>query len=316
MARYKASEVSQTLLEYAAKFCSGSTSDSLLPQTDDTGISWDLILERVGHEGNVEVVILLLDKKDLQITPNITRAIAISGDEKDMQLLLGRDDSREITSEIFDAGVLNQNEKILGLLLDRGGSGRISTEAINRAIKNCNEKVLGLLLDNGYQMSQTLVNKAAANGTASTLRLLFDRGGVTTGPVLRCAAGNNPEGAKMMSLLLAEAENWMIMGEMTETMKIAAQSAFEGPSIMKRLLEHAVDLLITEDVLVTAARIGPRNELFELFSGRDWEKTEEILEAMMSHLASEKTVQLLLDRLEGLEITGNVGKYLGMQLLL
>ncbi|KAF6229970.1 hypothetical protein HO133_004308 [Letharia lupina] len=155
-------------------------------------------------------------------------------------------------------------------------------------------------------MSQTLVNKAAANGTASTLRLLFDRGGVTTGPVLRCAAGNNPEGAKMMSLLLAEAENWMIMGEMTEMMKIAAQSAFEGPSIMKRLLEHAVDLLITEDVLVTAARIGPRNELFELFSGRDWEMTEEVLEAMMSHLASEKTLQLLLDRLEGLEITGKV----------
>ena len=40
----------------------------------------------------------------------------------------------------------------------------------------------------------------------------------------------------MMSLLLAEAENWMIMEEMTEMMKIAAQSAFEGPGIMKRLL--------------------------------------------------------------------------------
>ncbi|KAF6225374.1 hypothetical protein HO173_012758 [Letharia columbiana] len=232
------------------------------------------------------------------------RAIAISGDEKVMQLLLGRDDSREITSDIFNAGVLNQNEKILGLLLDRGGSGRILTEAINRAIENCNEKILGLLLDNGYQMSQTLVNKATANGTASTLRLLFDRGGVITGPVVRCAAGNNLEGAKMMSLLLGEAENWMTMEEMTEMMIIAAKSAFEGPGILKRLLEHAEDVLITEDVLVTAARIGPRDELFELFSGRDWEMTEEVLEAMMSHLASEKTLQLLLDRLEGLEITG------------
>lgn len=103
MARYKPSEVSQTLLEYAAKFCSGSTFDSLLPQTDDTGISWDLILERAGYEGNVEVVILLLNKKDLQITPIITRGIAISGDKKVMQLLLDRDDSREITSEIFNA---------------------------------------------------------------------------------------------------------------------------------------------------------------------------------------------------------------------
>lgn len=110
----------------------------------------------------------------------------------------------------------------------------------------------------------------------------------------------------MMSLLLAEAENWMIMEEMTEMMKIAAQSAFEGPGIMKRFLEHAEDLLITEDVLVTAARIGHRNELFELFSGREWEMTEEVLEAMMSHLVSEKTLQLLLDRLEGLEVTGKV----------
>lgn len=307
IAKCKPSEVSQTILEYAARFCSRKTFESLLPQSDRAGTSWDLLLEQAGREGNLEVMILLLDKKDLHINPNIMRAIAMSGDEKAMQLLLNREDSGEVTKEVINAGVLNQNEKVLGLLLDRGGSGAISTKAINRAIENCNERILGLLLDSGYQMSQTLVNKAAANGSASTLRLLLDRGGVITGPVLRCAAGNDVDGAKIMSLLLAEAQEWMVTEEMAEMMKIAAQSRSEGSGTMKRLLERAGDMRITEDVLLTAARNSDsRDELIKGLCGRDWEMTEEVLEAMMSHLSSEETLQLLLDRLDDLEVTGRI----------
>ena len=306
IARHRPSEVPWTLLEYAARFCSGSTFKSLLPQRDDPRTSWDLLLEQAGHEGNSEVMILLLERKDIQITPKIMRAIAKCCDEKVVQLLLDRKDSGEITSEVINASVLNQNEKVLGLLLDRGGSGAISTEAINRAIENCNERILILLLDNGYQMSQILVTKAAANGTSSTLRLLLDRGGAITGLVLRCAAGNNLDGAKVMRLLLAEAKDWMIMEEITEMMKIAAQSVDEGVGIMKRLLERAGDILITEDILLTAANNRHRDELIRIFSGRDWELTEEVLEAMMSRLASEETLQLVLDRVEDFEITGKI----------
>ncbi len=71
MTRYKPSEVSRSLLEYAARFCSGSTFEALLPHSDDTGISWDLLLEEVGHEGNSEVMAVLLDKKIIQTTPRI-----------------------------------------------------------------------------------------------------------------------------------------------------------------------------------------------------------------------------------------------------
>ena len=305
MTRYKPSEVSRSLLEYAARFCSGSTFEALLPHSDDTGISWDL-LEEAGQEGNAEVMAVLLDKKNIQITPRIMRAIVKSGDEKAVQLLLDREDSGEITSEVIDAGALNQNENVLGLLLDRGRSSRISTEAINRAIENRNEKILSLLLDNGYQMSQTLVNKAAANGSASTLRLLLDRGGAITGLVLRCAAGNCLNGAKMMSLLLAEAEVSMITEELAEMMKIAARSSNEGPGIIKRLLERAGNVLITEDVLITAANSPNRNELIKMFSRKDWEMTEEVLEAMMSRLASEELLQLILNRVADLEITEKI----------
>lgn len=150
VARYKHPEVSRTILEYGARFCFGSTFESILPQNDDTGTSWDMLFEKAGHESNLEVMILLLDKQDLQINPNTMRAIAKSGDEKAMQLRLDREGSREITSEV------NQNEKVLGLLLDRGDCDGTSTEAINRAIENCNEKGLSLLLDIGYPMSQTL----------------------------------------------------------------------------------------------------------------------------------------------------------------
>ena len=225
----KPSEVSQTLLEYAARFCSRSRFESLLPHIDKIGISRDLLLEQAGREGNLEVMVLLLDQKDLQITPYIMRTIATSGDEKVMQLLLDREDSAEITREVINAGVLNQNEKVLGLLLDRSGPDAISTTAINRAIENCNARILGSLLDSGYHMSQILVDKAAATGSASTLRLLLDRGGTITCLLLRCAAGNDVDGAKIMSLLLAEAQEWMVMEEMAEMTIIAAQSRSQGP---------------------------------------------------------------------------------------
>lgn len=306
MARYKTSEVSRTLLEYAARFASRATFESLLSQSDDTAIPWGSFLEEAGHEGNLQVMILLLGRKDLQITPGVMRAIAKSADEKVMQLLLEREDCGEITSEVINAGVLNRNEKALGLLLDRVGFSQISTEAISRAIGNCNEKVLSLLLDHGYQMSQTLVHNAASYGFASTLRLLIDRGGLITCLVLKCTAGNDFDGAEMMSLLLAEAKDWMVMEEMTEMMKIAAQSRDKGPLIMRLLLERAGGIRITEDVLQTAVMIGRRDELIKMFSGREWEMTEEVLEAMMSKLASEETMQLVLDRLKDQEITEKI----------
>ena len=294
MAKYKPSEVSWTVLECAAKFCSGSKFESLLSQSDDSGISWNSLLEMAGSMGNLEV----------------------------MKLLLGREDSGEITSEVINAVVLNQNEKVLSLLLDRGSSGRISTEAIDRAIENRNEKILSLLLDNWYPMSQTLVNKAAAQGSVSTLRLLLDRGGVITSLVLWCAAGNDLDGANVMSLLLAEAKDCMIMGEMTEMMKITAESRAEGPGIMKQLLDRAGNILITEDILMAAAsNQGRGDELIEMLAGRDWEMTEEVLEAMMSQLASKATLQLVLDRLENSKITETIllaaagNRFLGDQLV-
>lgn len=307
MAKYKPSEVSWTALECAAKFCSGSRFESLLSQSDDTGISWNWLLEMAGSKGNLEVMRLILDKKGFQIASNIMEAIANTGDEKAMQLLLDREDSGEITSEVVNAGVSNQNEKVLSLLLDRGSSGGISTKAIDRAIENRNEKILSLLLDNGYPMSQTLVNKAAARGSVSTLRLLLDRGGVITSLVLWCAAANYPDGANVMSLLLAEAKDCMITGEMTEMMKITAQSRTQGSGIMKQLLDRAGDILITEDILMAAARnryCG--DEMVKMLCGRDWEMTEEVLEAMMSQLASEETLQLVLDRLENSKITETI----------
>lgn len=307
MERYKPSEVSSTHLMYAARYCSASTFESFLPKSDDTAISWNLLLEQAGQERNLEVMTLLLAKKDLQMSPNVREAIAELGDEKAMQSLLDREDSGEITDYVMIAAAMNQNEKVLGLLLGRGGSAGILTQVVDRATENPNERVLSLLLDNGYQMSQTLVNKAAANGSASTLRLLLDRGGVITGLVLRCAARNNIDGSKVMSLLLAEAKDMMIVEEMTEMMKIAAQSKSKELCIMRRLLERAGDILISEDVLVTAARnLGPGDELIKLLSGRDWEMTEEVLEAMLTCLASEEALQLVLDRLKDLKITGKI----------
>lgn len=107
-----------------------------------------------------------------------------------------------------------------------------------------------------------------------------------------------------MSLLLAEAKDWMIMDEMTEMIKIAAQTISGGPGITRRLLEWAGVILIIEDILMTAAL---RNGVFlKLFSGRNWEMTEEVLEAMMIHVTSDETLQLVLDRLEDMEITGKI----------
>ena len=223
-----------------------------------------------------------------------------------MRLLLGEDGAGEITSDVIEASVFNRDERVLGLLLNRCGADGVSGAAIIGAIQSGNEKNLNLLLNHCYSMSQTLVIEAAAEGYASTLRLLLDRGGLITGPVLRCAADNSRDGANVVSLLLAEANDWMILQEMKGLMKVAAQSSREGLAIMRQLLERPGSSPITEDVLATADISFPGGEMIKLLSGRDWKMTKEVLEVMMQYLASEEALQLVLDRVDDMEITKNI----------
>ena len=304
LVRHKLAKVSRTTLEFAAGFCSASTFETLLLQSEDNAISWDSLFEQAGGEGNWEVMRLLLDKKHFKITPDIMQAIAEVGDEKVMRLLLDREDAGEITSDVIMASCSNENEKVLGLLLDRSASDRIPEGAMSRAMTNSNKKILSLLLNSGYPISQTLMNQAAAHGYASHLRLLLDHGSLITRSVLRCAAGNYYDGTNVMSLLLAEAKDRMIREEMTDMMKIAAKQV--RLDVMRLLLERAGNTLIGEDVLMTATNTCYGNGLIKMLSTRDWELTKEVLEAMMRSLVSGEALQLVLDRLVDLEITGEI----------
>ena len=308
IARYELGEVSPPLVEYAAKFCSASTFESLMRQNKDCENSWDwdwdLLIELAAQQGNWEVLILLLGKKNFQTTPHIMQAIAKSGEENLMRMLLDRDDAGEITSDVISAGAGNCDEKILTLLIHRAPSARIiiSKKAVHSAIRNRNAKVLGLLLDKGYPISQALVNEAACYGWISTLQLLLDRGGLITGLVLRCAVTNSCD---VMNLLLAEVNDRSIMEEMMEMMKIAT-SYPRRLSVMRLLLEWAGNILITEDVLATAAIRDREGDLIKLLSARDWEMTEEALEVIMERQKSEEALQLVLDRLEDSKVTRKV----------
>ena len=306
VATYKSAKVSRNLLEYAARFCAASTFGLLLRQIDDSDTSWDLLIEQAGREGNWDVMRLLLEKKSLQITPSIMKAIAKSGDSKTLQLLLDQMGAGNITSDLVNASVLNDDEKVLGLLLDRYGAGGVSREIVIQAIWNGYDRNLTLLLNHGYSMSQTLVHAAAGSGSVSTLRLLLDRGGSITGSVLRCAANNINDGENVIGLLLAEAKECMIQQEMEEMMKVAAWSSLETLATMRLLLDWPGNNLITEDVLATAAIRCPEGELIKLFSGRVWEMTEEVLEVMMRYLASEEALQLVLDQMEDFVITEKI----------
>ena len=306
IATYKPAKVSRILLEYAAGFCSASTFGSLLRQSEDSEVPWDVLTEHAGQRGNWEVMRLLLDKKNLQITPSIMQAIAKSGDSETIRLLLDQVGAVDITSDLINASVLNHDEKVLSLLLDRYGAGEVSRNIVVDAICDRYERSLTLLLDHGYSMSQNFVNEAAAMGFASTLRLLLDRDGLITGSVLRCAAKNNKDGANVIGLLLAEAQECMISQEMEEMMKIAVRPSREALAIVRQLLERSGNSLITEDVLATAAIAYPGGEMIKLFSGRDWEMTEDVLEVMMKCLASEEALQLVLNQAEDLEITRKI----------
>ena len=307
VATYKPAKVSRILLEYAAGNCSPTTFEYLLQQSDASITSWDVLTEQAGQRGNWEVMRLLLDKKNPQITPSIMQSIAKSGDSKTIRLLLDQVGAGDIaTNDLINASVLNHDEKVLSLLLDRYGVGEVSRNIVVKAIRNRYERSLTLLLDHGYSMSQTFVNEAAALGFASTLRLLLDRGGLITGSVLRCAANNNKDGANVIGLLLAEAKECMILQEMEAMMKIAARANRKALAIMRQLLEWSGNSLITEDVLATAAIACPGGEMIKLFSGRDWEMTEEVLEVLIKCLASEEVLQLVLDQVEDFEITGKI----------
>lgn len=311
IARYKPA-VSQPVIEYAASLCSASTIELLLRQNNDSEGSWDwdLLIERSLSNGNMEVLRLLLSKKHFEITPIFVESVAMSGEENDMQLLLDRDDTSEIISQAIDASASNCDEKVLGLLIDRAAPSRIvvSKEAIRRAIENPNEKILSLLLDNGYPISQSLVNQAAKNGYLSSLRLLLDRGGLITSSVLRSAAANLcDDGANVMTLLLAEADDFIVMKEMMEMMKIAVHERnTSNTNIIGLLVDRVGDMLITEDVLVSAALYDNKGETIKLLSGRGWEMTMEVLETIMEHVVSGEVLQLVLDRPKDFELTGKV----------
>ena len=304
IARYKPAEVSQPVVEYAASFCSASTIELLLRQNNNSEDSWDwdLLIERTTFHGNMEALRLFSSRKGFKSTPIFVEYVARSGEENDMQLLLDRDDTSEIISQAIDASASNRDEKVLGLLINRAAPSRIvvSKEAIRRAIKNPNEKILSLLLDNGYPISQSLVNQAASNGYLSSLRLLLDRGGLITSSVLRSAAGNARD---VMALLLAEADDFIVMEEMMEMMKIAV--FFQNTSVIRLLLDRVGDMLITEDVLASAALHDVTGGIIELLYGRGWEMTTEVLEAIMKYVASGEVLQLVLDRPKDFELTVN-----------
>ena len=308
IARYKPAEVSQPVVEYAASFCSASTLGLLLRQNNDNEDfwDWDWLIKLATFHVNMEVLRLLPSKKHIEITPNFVEAVARSGEKNDMQLLLDRDDTSEIISQAIDASTSNRDEKVLDLLINRAAPSRIfvSKEAIRRAIENPNEKILSLLLDNGYPISQSLVNQAASNGYLSSLRLLLDRGGLITSAVLRYAAGNARDGAKVMALLLAEADDFLVMNEIMEMMKIAV--SWRNKSVIRLLLDRVGDMLITEDVLTSATLDDDAGEIIELLSGRGWEMTSEVLEAILKCVREGEVLQLVLDRTKDFELTGKV----------
>ena len=308
IARYKLAEVSQPLVNYAASNCSASTLEILLRQTNDNEDSWDWdsLMEQANNNENTEVLILLLRKKHFKNTPKLMQMVAKSGKENDMRLLLDQDDAGEITSKVIDASARNLDEKVLGLLIDRAASGRsiISKKAIRRAIENPNEKILSLLLDNGHPISQNIMDQVAAKGYLSSLRLLLNRGGMITSSVLRYAAGNRYDGANVMKLLLAEADHSIVLEEMMEMMKIAVYG--DNKSVVRLLLDRAGDIPITEDVLATAALHDFRGEMIKLLSGKDWEMTTELLEAIMRGVAGGEVLQLVLDRPKDFELTEKV----------
>ena len=311
IARDKPVEVSQPLVEYAAKFCSASIFESLLRQNADNESSWDwdwdwdLLIELAAKKANWEVLSLLLDKKDFQTTPQIMKTVAKLGDENTMRLLLDRDDAGEMTNDVIYASASNRDEKVLALLIDRAGPGRISKETTLEARRNPNAKISSFLLDNGHPMSQTLMNEVARQGHVSTLQLLLDRGGLISGSVLRCAATNSPD---VISLLLAEADVCTIEEEIMEMIKISLRHFSDSRSIntIRLLLEWAEDILITEDVLATAAIHCTGDDVIRLLFARDWERTEEVLEVVMKYSKSEEVLQLVLDRLEDWEVTRKV----------
>ena len=311
VARYKPAQVSQPLIDYAASNCSASTFAILLCQTNESEDSWDWdsLIERASVGENMEVLILLLGRRHFQITPKITKLVAMSGKVNDMHLLLDRDDAGEVTGDVIAASASNCDEKVLGLLIDRAASSRIvvSKEAIRRAIKNPNEKILSLLLDNGHPISQSLVNQAALNGHLSSLRLLLDRGGLITSSVLRCAAQNDVDGPNVMTLLLAEADDFIVMKEVMELMKIAIYWRRESnTSIIRLLLDRVGDMLITEDVLASAALYDVKGKIIKFLAGKSWEMTSEVLEVMMKCVHSGEVLQLILDRPKDFELTGKV----------
>ena len=305
IARYKPAEVSLPLVDYAPSRCSASTFEVLLGENNDTENSWDWnsLIERALACENLEVLILLLRKSHSQITPRIMSSVARSGKVIDMQLLLDREDAGKVTDDVIAASASNRDEKVLGSLIDRSASGRIviSKRAIRRAIENPNEKILSVLLDNGYPISQSLVNQAAMDGYLSSMRLLLNRGGLITRSVLRYAAGNRCDGANVMALLLAEADDLIVMEEIMEMMKIAVHD--RNKSVIRLLLDPVGNMLITEDVLATASLHDFQCGMIKLLSGKYWEMTTEVLEAMMRYLTSGEDLQLVLDRLKDFKIT-------------
>ena len=254
-----------------------------------------------------EVMAILMDKcKDSKITKDILDAAASSVDRNSFEPLLARANENDIVpKDLVQCAAHGKGPGVITLLLDRYGDTSFTEIAMRRAAMIGSEDIMHILLDRGGASVpiRRLVVDAAGRGNDRIVRLLFNRGCEIDQKLLMRVAEYCS--ANTIEYLLGRVGE-ITKQELIEMLQISAKNWRHGPSLMKRLLDRAGDMEITENVLMAAIRCEKHgNELTSLLldGGREVCFTEEVFEAAIRFLDLDETLLSLLSRIKAVGVT-------------
>ena len=305
--RVNAATIGEDLLEEAASNrTSGLEMMDLLLHLDKCSRVTERIIEvAAGNDGQGEKVLaLLLDRdEDVGITAEAIRAAAGNMNQgvEVMKLLLDRYDGIALSPEVIEAAAENWSCGIEVLSLLRNHDGYIIvTEESYEAVVGCgNKQMLQELLSNRDPMkvTDTTLESAVSCRTcpADMLKILLgsdENIHITEDILITVASGRDSRGMVDMMSILFKRDDIKITHEV---MKTVAGNASAGVDTLELLLRQGEDKIITEEVLLAAARSGnTRNLKFLLKQDKELAKGVQLFKAAVGNERLDSTTMELL----------------------
>jgi len=249
-----------------------------------------------------EVMEMLLDNCNVEITEEVIITIASRFNKKVMGHLLAKNPDIQITEAVALAAASNTSsgKEMMSILLGRGSDIKITGAAVAAIAKTFDGEVMEMLLDNcNVEITEEVIITIASRFNKKVMgHLLAKNPDIQITEAVLVAAAGGFQGKETIEMLLTRDPTI----EITEAVLVAAAGDFQGKETIEMLLTRDPTIEITEAVLVAAAGSFQAIEML-LIRDPTIEITEAVLVAVARSFQGKETIEMLLTRDPTIEIT-------------